>query len=124
MLYIFSCELKVSWCLNLFINYYFRDMPDLNDLMQQWSDEKEKKLKTEGFPKPEKHTNLLEYIKIISNIFDIPPMKREIHSGYLIFCLYAGIKQTQLYRSTIAESSHSQIVSNNETDQLIIEVTE
>lgn len=98
-------------------------MPDLDDLMQQWPEEMELKLKENGFPQPGDNT-LSEYITTICNMFQIPIAKNKIQSIHLLFCLYAAIKQTQLYQaSTIATNNKKQNKQplKKEADQLVLD---
>lgn len=98
-------------------------MPDLDDLMQEWSEEMELKIKQEGFPKPGANTTITEYIKIVCEMFQIPYTKKPIHSLHYLFCLYAAIKQTLLYQaSTVNDKSNStQMNVKKDSDQLVIE---
>lgn len=104
---------------------YEKNMPDLNNLMQEWSDEMESIIKTDGFLKPQKNTNISEYIETVCNTFSIPVVTKKIHSLYLLFCLYTAIKQTQLYQvSAVNEKSNdTQMASKIEVDQLVLEHT-
>ncbi|CAG9815563.1 unnamed protein product [Phaedon cochleariae] len=99
-------------------------MPELDDLMQEWSEEMESKLKSEGFPEPN-DMSLSEYIDTLCNLFQIPSAKKKIHSIHLLLCLYAAIKQTQFYRATsVVSSEKSTNASTNpkqEADQLVLE---
>ncbi|CAG9856692.1 unnamed protein product [Phyllotreta striolata] len=98
-------------------------MPDLDDLMQEWPEAVENELKEKGFPKPD-GVPLEQYVSVVCNLFQIPQAKKKIQSVYLLFCLYAAIKQTQLYKasSSSIDDGRAQVpMSKNQTDQLVLE---
>ncbi|XP_057659278.1 intraflagellar transport protein 46 homolog [Diorhabda carinulata] len=96
---------------------YSEPMPDLDDLMQEWPEDVEAELKKNGFPKPN-NTNIQEYISTVCETFQIPLAKKKVHSLYLLFCLYAAIKQTQLYKAS-TENEKKNV--HKEPDQLVLE---
>lgn len=98
-------------------------MPDLDDLMQEWPEEMEAKLKENGFPQAEDDTSLSEYITTVCDMFQIPVAKNKIQSIHLLFCLYAAIKQTQLYQAstTATNQKQSKQPPKKEADQLVLE---
>ncbi|CAH1983267.1 unnamed protein product [Acanthoscelides obtectus] len=102
---------------------YSEPMPDLDDLMQQWPEEMEAKLKAEGFPKPKEGTSLDEYVETVCNIFEIPVLKKKTQSLHLLFCLYAAIKQTQLYQSSASneKAGGAGYQGKKEADQLVLD---
>ncbi|XP_018574159.1 intraflagellar transport protein 46 homolog [Anoplophora glabripennis] len=103
---------------------YSEPMPDLDDLMQEWPEEMETKLKENGFPQLGEDTSLSEYVTTVCNIFQIPTAKNKIQSIHLLFCLYAAIKQTQLYQSSttaINNQKQSKQLPKKEADQLVLE---
>lgn len=107
---------------------YSQPMPDLDELMQQWPEDMEKKLKEEGFPRPGDYGSTSDYINAVCEKFQIPVGRNKIQSLHLLFCLYAAIKSSQLYQST-ATNGKNDIGSNNEgvdekikdADQLILD---
>ncbi|KAG5896477.1 hypothetical protein JTB14_005858 [Gonioctena quinquepunctata] len=100
---------------------YSEPMPDLDDLMQEWPEDMERKLKENGFPDPE-DMPLTEYVDKVCSIFQIPVAKKRIQSLHLFFCLYAAIKQTQLYQaSSINEKTNTLNFSRKEADQLVLD---
>ncbi|KAJ8945819.1 hypothetical protein NQ314_009041 [Rhamnusium bicolor] len=102
---------------------YSEAMPDLDDLMQEWPEEMENKLKENGFPQPE-DMSVEEYVDTICNIFQIPVVKNKIQSLHLLFCLYAAIKQTQLYQAStinnVNEKQNKHSVKEG-ADQLVLD---
>ncbi|XP_060525830.1 intraflagellar transport protein 46 homolog isoform X2 [Cylas formicarius] len=55
---------------------YSQPMPDLDDLMQEWPEDVEKRLKEVGFPKPRADMLLGEYVDTVCGYFDIPDHNR------------------------------------------------
>ncbi|KAJ8976943.1 hypothetical protein NQ317_010139 [Molorchus minor] len=100
---------------------YSEPMPDLDDLMQEWPDDMEKELKENGFPKPGEHMSVSEYADMVCKLFQIPVVKNKIQSLHLLFCLYAAIKQTQLYQSASATDEKEKMPDKKEADQLVLE---
>ncbi|KAJ8947037.1 hypothetical protein NQ318_019929 [Aromia moschata] len=101
---------------------YSEPMPDLDDLMQEWPEEMENKLRENGFPKPEENSSLSEYVDEVCNIFQIPVAKNKVQSLHLLFCLYAAIKQTQLYQtSTASNEKQNKGTPKKEPDQLVLD---
>ncbi|VEN58745.1 unnamed protein product [Callosobruchus maculatus] len=102
---------------------YSEPMPDLDDLMQQWPEEMEAKLKAEGFPKPKEGDSLSDYVDTVCNIFEIPVLKKKTQSLHLLFCLYAAIKQTQLYQSSASneKAGGAGYQGKKEADQLVLD---
>lgn len=98
-------------------------MPDLDDLMQEWPEEMELKIKEQGFPKPVQGSPISDYVVTVCDIFKIPVSKKKIYSLHLLFCLYAAIKQTQLYQTSTAnnEKTVGYQPTKKEADQLVIE---
>ncbi|XP_023011736.2 intraflagellar transport 46 [Leptinotarsa decemlineata] len=99
---------------------YSEPMPDLDDLMQEWPEEVEKRLKQNGFPAPN-DMSLSEYVDTVCSVFQIPIAKKKIQSLHLLFCLYAAIKQTQLYQSSSMNEKLTNISSKKEADQLVLD---
>ncbi|KAJ8917176.1 hypothetical protein NQ315_012668 [Exocentrus adspersus] len=103
---------------------YSEPMPDLDDLMQEWPEEMEAKLKETGLPKPSDEVTLSEYVTTVCGMLQIPVTKNKIQSLHLLFCLYAAVKQTQLYQaSTTAKQKENKQVqpAKKEADQLVLE---
>lgn len=99
-------------------------MPDLDELMQEWPENMENLLKLHGFPSYKFNGSLSQYIDIICCLFDIPIYKNKIQSLHLLFCLYAAIRNSQLYQANNNEDKGpddaSEIIHNT-ADQLVLE---
>lgn len=88
-------------------------MPDLDDLMQEWPENIENLLRLHGFPSWKFNGSVSKYIDIVCCMFDIPVHKNKIQSLHLLFCLYAAIKNSQLYRA-----NSSEVGKNVPTDEI------
>lgn len=100
---------------------YLRPMPDLEELMQEWPEKFEKVLKIQGFPSPDCKLSLSQYIDVICAVFDIPVYSSKIESLHMLFCLYAAIKNSQLYQPQNVYEETEDAENNNEPDQLVLE---
>lgn len=105
---------------------FFSPMPNLDDLMQEWPENMENLLKIHGFPNSKFSGSLSQYINVVCSILDIPVYKNKILSLHLLFCLYAAVKNSQIYQTNNASnkstSDNYEInKTNNTTDQLVLE---
>lgn len=101
-------------------------MPDLDDLMQEWPEHMENLLRLKGFPNWKFNGSLSKYIDIVCCMFDIPMYKNRIQSLHVLFCLYAVIKNSQIYRASNTETDKNICVDDNgeksnKADQLLLE---
>ncbi|KAL3277173.1 hypothetical protein HHI36_012524 [Cryptolaemus montrouzieri] len=101
---------------------YPESMPDIDDLMQEWSEEMESRLKEHGFPVPEENMTLSEYSELVCDIFQIPITKNKVHSLHLLFSLYAAVKNSKFYKPNNADEEKLENNSKNkQPDQLVLE---
>lgn len=100
-------------------------MPNLDDLMQEWPENMENLLKIHGFPSGKFIGSLSQYIDVICSIFDIPVYKNKVLSLHLLFCLYAAVKNSQLYQASNSAckstSDDFEINKSNTADQLVLD---
>lgn len=102
-------------------------MPNLDDLMQEWPENMENLLKHHGFPSSKFSGSLSQYIDVVCSIYDIPVYKNKIFSLHLLFCLYAAIKDSQLYqanngeRKSAADDYEANESKENTADQLVLD---
>lgn len=101
-------------------------MPNLDDLMQEWPENMENLLKIHGFPSSKFSGSLSQYVDVVCSIFDIPIYKNKIYSLHLLFCLYAAVKNSQLYQAnnSVPKSASDDYESNKQAttaDQLVLE---
>lgn len=106
--------------------FCFSPMPDLDDLMQEWPANIENLLKFYGFPSWKLNGSISKYIDIVCCMFDIPVYKNKIQSLHLLFCLYAAIRNSQLYQANTGEVSKDTYADENgekstSTDQLVLD---
>ncbi|XP_046989909.1 intraflagellar transport protein 46 homolog isoform X1 [Schistocerca americana] len=73
--------------------HYTKPMPDIDNLMQEWPAEFEQQLQEIGLPTADLDCNLLKYVDIICNFFDIPIYESRIQSLHVLFSLYAAVKK-------------------------------
>ncbi|XP_068912611.1 intraflagellar transport protein 46 homolog isoform X1 [Tenebrio molitor] len=99
---------------------YTEPMPDLDELMQEWPEEMEKRLRENGFPEPS--GSLGEYVDEVCGVLQIP-VKNKIQSLHLLFSLYAAVKSSQLYKSAQLEKAEVNEEESLTTvaDQLVLE---
>lgn len=102
---------------------YTEPMPDIDDLMQEWSEEMENRLKEHGFPSPEPNMSLDEYLELVCDLFQIPTSKNKIHSLHVLFSLYAAVKDSKFYKPAIDEDKKTEVIDTNkdEPDQLVLD---
>ncbi|XP_044756841.1 intraflagellar transport protein 46 homolog isoform X2 [Coccinella septempunctata] len=100
---------------------YAEPMPDIDDLMQEWPEEIENQLKEHGFPAPEPHMTLTEYLELICDVFQIPTTKNKVHSLHVLFSLYAAVKDSKFYKPSKGYDKKSDVVEINQPDQLVLD---
>ncbi|XP_063912910.1 intraflagellar transport protein 46 homolog [Zophobas morio] len=81
---------------------YTEAMPDLDELMQEWPEEMERRLREDKFPEPSGDLNA--YIEEVCGLFQIP-VKNKIEALYLLFSLYAAVKSSQLFKTSEMEKA-------------------
>uniref|UniRef100_A0A8D8TBA3 Intraflagellar transport protein 46 homolog n=1 Tax=Cacopsylla melanoneura TaxID=428564 RepID=A0A8D8TBA3_9HEMI len=75
--------------------HYSRGMPDIDNLMQEWSsDDVEQTLAEVGLPPEDIDCDLSTYIDIMATILDIPRFESRIETLHVIFSLYAAIQSS------------------------------
>ena len=77
---------------------YTKQMPDYDDLMQEWPAEMEQALKEIPFPGPEIDMHISDYSRLVCSMLDIPchklaNQKSVIESLHVLFTLYSDFKQ-------------------------------
>lgn len=97
-------------------------MPDIDDLMQEWPEEMENRLKEYGFPAAEASMTLAEYLELVCDIFQIPTSKNKVHSLHVLFSLYAAVKDSKFYKpSKDDKKSETLETDQDQPDQLVLE---
>lgn len=69
-------------------------MPDIDNLMQEWSSEVEQTITEVGLPPEDIDCDLATYIDIMAAILDIPRFESRIETLHVIFSLYAAIQNS------------------------------
>ncbi|CAI8027663.1 Intraflagellar transport protein 46 homolog [Geodia barretti] len=75
--------------------HYTKNMPDVEDLMQEWPAQFEEALQEFGVPIAELDCDLAQYTDIICALLDIPVHNSRIHSLHNLFSLYMEFKNSQ-----------------------------
>ena len=88
--------------------YYSNTMPDLDQLMQAWPPEMEKRLDKHP-PKLPKDKSLAEAVDLACNILDIPVHTEpggngRIQAVHLMMSLYLEFKRSQHFGTKISDS--------------------
>jgi intraflagellar transport protein 46 len=78
--------------------HYTKNMPDVEDLMQEWPAQFEEALKELGLPTAELDCDLAQYTDIICALLDIPVYGSRIHSLHNLFSLYMEFKNSQHFK--------------------------
>lgn len=84
-------------------------MPDIEDLMQEWTPEMEEAFNQIPFPGPEIDIDLKDYAKIVCGMLDIPVhqgthKKSLVEALHLLFSLYAEFKANPHFRRNQAQN--------------------
>ncbi|GMR32015.1 hypothetical protein PMAYCL1PPCAC_02210, partial [Pristionchus mayeri] len=85
--------------------HYFRGMPDVEKLMQEWPENVERSLKDLTLPTAELDVPLETFVDLVLNTVDIPVNKSRIESLHLLFSLYSEFKSSQHFRLGKTEES-------------------
>ncbi|ELU06595.1 hypothetical protein CAPTEDRAFT_181738 [Capitella teleta] len=84
--------------------HYTKNMPDIDNLMQEWPPEFEELLKEISLPSADLDCDLSTYVEIICGLLDIPIYKSKIQSLHVLFTLFSEFKNSQHFRS-LADSN-------------------
>lgn len=80
---------------------YKKNMPDIDKLMEAWPEEFESLLTTTSLPSPDLDLSLIDYVKVLSSILDIPVYDNPIESLHLMFSLYLEFKNNPHFQSRL-----------------------
>eukprot|EP01035_Chromulina_nebulosa_P020202 gene20202-26223_t len=78
---------------------YKKNMPDSEKLMEAWPEEFEQILKQIPLPSPELDMSLLEYVKVLCGILDIPVYDNPIESLHLMFSLFMDFRNNPHFQT-------------------------
>jgi intraflagellar transport protein 46 len=84
--------------------HYTKNMPDVEDLMQEWPAQFEEALKELGLPSADLDCDLAEYTDITCALLDIPVHGSRIHSLHNLFSLYMEFKNSQHFNRDAANT--------------------
>ncbi|XP_046853712.1 intraflagellar transport protein 46 homolog [Xenia sp. Carnegie-2017] len=85
--------------------HYQRDMPDIENLMQEWPPEFEELLNQVGLPSAELDVDLPQYVDLVCGLLDIPVQKNRIHSLHVLFTLYSEFKNSQHFNQLAKDNN-------------------
>lgn len=78
---------------------YKRNMPDIEQLMEAWSEEFEAALINLQLPSPDLELSLAEYAKVLCSILDIPTYENPIESLHVLFTLFMDFRNNPHFRA-------------------------
>jgi len=74
---------------------YSKQMPEIDQLMQEWPTEFEELLGDSSLPTGSLHVSLTSYVDILCSLLDIPIYKSRIHALHVLFTLYSAFKNSE-----------------------------
>ncbi|KXJ20370.1 intraflagellar transport protein 46 homolog [Exaiptasia diaphana] len=98
--------------------HYQRNMPDIEELMQEWPPEFEDLLNTVGLPTAELDVDLAQYVDLICGILDIPVHKNRIHSLHVLFTLFSEFKNSQHFHQLAKDNQLSNDLKQPSKDDI------
>ncbi|OHT17175.1 Intraflagellar transport protein 46 like protein [Tritrichomonas foetus] len=84
---------------------YSYEMPDMEDLMQEWPEEMEKALASLPLPSADMDLTVEEYTKVICAMLEIPVKGNIVESLHVMFSLYNEFKHNQYFNAGSAVST-------------------
>ncbi|KAK5649895.1 hypothetical protein RI129_000924 [Pyrocoelia pectoralis] len=100
---------------------YSEQMPDVDELLQEWPEQFENSLKQYSVPNPKFGGALSQYINILCAIFDIPIYKNKIESLHVLFSLFVHVKNAQMYATYSDVNIDVKQMSKSEPDHLVLD---
>lgn len=82
--------------------HYRKNMPDIDSLMDQWPEQFESFLTNAQLPAPDLDVSLLEYVKILCNILDIPVYDNPVESLHCMFSLFMDFRNNPHFQQRAA----------------------
>jgi intraflagellar transport protein 46 len=95
---------------------YKKNMPDIDHLMEAWPEEFETLLQTTPLPSPDLELSLLEYVKSLCAILDIPVYDNPVESLHLLFSLYIEFKNNPHFQSRLPQTNN-ELMANGSSNQ-------
>lgn len=78
---------------------YKKNMPEIEKLMEAWPEDFEETLKQCPLPSPELDLSLMEYVKVVCSILDIPVYDNPIESLHLLFSLFSDFRNNPHFQA-------------------------
>jgi intraflagellar transport protein 46 len=79
--------------------HYKKNMPDIETLMDIWPESFEQLLQTISLPSPELDLSLLEYVKVLCAVLDIPVYDNPIESLHVMFSLFMDFRDNPHFQA-------------------------
>lgn len=80
---------------------YKKSMPDIEQLMEIWSEEFELLLSSTTLPSPDLDLNLFEYTKVLCSILDIPIYDNIIESLHIMLSLFIDFRNNPHFQARL-----------------------
>lgn len=100
--------------------HYSRNMPSIDQLMQEWDPEFEELLKEVKLPSADMDCDLSQYVEIICALLDIPIHNSKIQSLHVLFSLYMAFTKHQHFQSQTRNEDRATEKDIDGVDQLIL----
>jgi intraflagellar transport protein 46 len=79
--------------------HYKKNMPDIETLMDVWPESFEQLLQTISLPSPDLDLSLLEYVKVLCAVLDIPVYDNPIESLHVMFSLFMDFRDNPHFQA-------------------------
>jgi intraflagellar transport protein 46 len=79
--------------------HYKKNMPDIETLMDVWPESFEQLLHSISLPSPELDLSLLEYVKVLCAVLDIPVYDNPIESLHVMFSLFMDFRDNPHFQA-------------------------
>lgn len=86
---------------------YKKNMPDIEKLMEAWPEDFEQALKLIPLPSPDLDMSLLEYVKVVCAILDIPVYDNPIESLHILFSLFLDFRNNPHFQARLTEGDQN-----------------
>jgi intraflagellar transport protein 46 len=92
---------------------YKKSMPDIEQLMEIWSEEFELLLSSTTLPSPDLDLNLFEYTKILCSILDIPIYDNIIESLHVMLSLFIDFRNNPHFQARLYGNNNNNNGADN-----------
>lgn len=92
--------------------HYSKNMPDIDQLMEEWPPEFEEVLNQVSLPTADMECDLPQFVDIVCGILDIPVHKSRVQSLHLLFSVFSEFKNSQHFQAMSGNGGGSIINSS------------